>query len=626
MLSNFSLRLFLKSGRIVPARYKMSKVFKECFLKPLADRHPPIRIESERKFVGRSPETLIQDPCCSRQQVCLKANFKDGYVLVKSLGSNPSVLNGKQLEKNLGYEAYHEDILELLPGTHQYAFEFKFEPSEVPTENNIGRSVKKDEKVKKDTKSEKVINEDHKKEKVKKDTGKKDKAKNIERKQTDDKEKRDSHKRSLSKNEQIRDREESQNKKIRLDEKSNGKDSKAGLSTGLNSYNKTPAKAQENKWEDVDSKQLYIFTSKDVVASDKIAAYDMDGTLIKTKSGNVFPKTIDDWQIAFSEVPGKLKSLFKSGFKIVIFTNQAGISKGKLKIEDFRKKIEALQSKLNVPMQVFISTGKGKYRKPLMGMWDILCQLYNDGIKVDKARSFYVGDAAGRPEVKKPNKRKKDHSCVDRLMALNVGISFLTPEVHFQGAKDSEWIKPEFDPTAACATRELLSPTGSKLLSTDPEVIVMVGFPGSGKSFFAKTHLETKGYVLINRDVLGSWQKCASLLENTLRSRKRALVDNTNPDIESRKRFVDIARKMNVPCRCFVMSASYKQAKHNNVFRELTDRSHSSINDMVFNMYKSKYQEPSLREGFKEIVKVNFLPKFDSDSDAKLYKLYLLES
>lgn len=53
----------------------------------------------------------------------------------------------------------------------------------------------------------------------------------------------------------------------------------------------------------------------------------MDGTLILTKSGKVFAVGYDDWKIIFSEVPGKLKKLHGDGYKIVIFSNQAGIGK-----------------------------------------------------------------------------------------------------------------------------------------------------------------------------------------------------------------------------------------------------------------------------------------------------------
>lgn len=59
------------------------------------------------------------------------------------------------------------------------------------------------------------------------------------------------------------------------------------------------------------------------------------------------------------------------------------------------------------------------------------CFQCNEGLTVDKQESFYVGDAAGRPEISK--KRKKDHSCADRLFALNIDIQFFTPEEHFLG-------------------------------------------------------------------------------------------------------------------------------------------------------------------------------------------------
>jgi len=53
---------------------------------------------------------------------------------------------------------------------------------------------------------------------------------------------------------------------------------------------------------------------------------DIDGTIITTQSGKVFPKDIHDWKILYPEVPGKLKKLSQDGFKIVFITNQAGIA------------------------------------------------------------------------------------------------------------------------------------------------------------------------------------------------------------------------------------------------------------------------------------------------------------
>lgn len=103
------------------------------------------------------------------------------------------------------------------------------------------------------------------------------------------------------------------------------------------------------------------------------------------------------------------------------------------------------------------------------------------------------------------------------------------------------------------------------------------------------------------------------------------VIDNTNPDVESRARYITIARKYKVPIRCFLMTTTYKHARHNEKYRQLIDKNHKPIPDMVVHSYKSKYKEPDMSEGFTEIVKVNFLPKFQSDSEKSRYLMYLLE-
>ena len=71
-----------------------------------------------------------------------------------------------------------------------------------------------------------------------------------------------------------------------------------------------------------------------------------------------------------SEIPGKLKSLASDGYRIVFITNQAGISKGKLKEEDFCEKAENILRKLGVPVLLMCSTAdKGFFRKPRPGIW-----------------------------------------------------------------------------------------------------------------------------------------------------------------------------------------------------------------------------------------------------------------
>ncbi len=223
---------------------------------------------------------------------------------------------------------------------------------------------------------------------------------------------------------------------------------------------------------------------------------------------------------------------------------------------------------------------------------------------------------------------KKDFSCGDRQFAANINLKFYTPEEFFLGqpvCKKFCW--GEFIPSSIDYTKTTptLTPSTSKLHSESQEVIIFVGFPASGKSTFFTKCLSTKGYYQVNRDKLGSWQKCVEECKKLLAAGKSVAVDNTSPDIESRKRYIDCARKFNVPVRCFRFMTSLSQAKHNNRFREIsqTDRGHEKISDMVFNMYKSKFCEPTLAEGFVEVVQVEIAPTFEDKEKEELYKMFL---
>ena len=73
----------------------------------------------------------------------------------------------------------------------------------------------------------------------------------------------------------------------------------------------------------------------------KIAAFDLDGTIIVTKSGKAFPKDVDDWCLFDSKLPKYLNKLTQElDYRFVIITNQMGIANKSTKVEDIKQKIE----------------------------------------------------------------------------------------------------------------------------------------------------------------------------------------------------------------------------------------------------------------------------------------------
>lgn len=162
--------------------------------------------------------------------------------------------------------------------------------------------------------------------------------------------------------------------------------------------------------------------------SSKIAAFDFDQCLAKTSLRRV---GADAWSLMFPSIPEKLQSLYNDGYKLVIFTNESNIDRWKNKrqiaVDSKIGRLNNFIKKVGVPMQVFIACGIGKsgdpFRKPETGMWRIMEQHFNSGIPIDMDQSFYVGDAAGRPD---------DHSDADIKFAEAIGLKFNVPEDYFQ--------------------------------------------------------------------------------------------------------------------------------------------------------------------------------------------------
>ncbi|KAI8471367.1 MAG: polynucleotide kinase 3 phosphatase-domain-containing protein [Monoraphidium minutum] len=186
--------------------------------------------------------------------------------------------------------------------------------------------------------------------------------------------------------------------------------------------------------------------------SEKIAAFDLDGTLIITSSGNRFAAHSADWRFFNKKVEKVVKEYAEDGYKVVIFSNQGSIRSalGGKAADNVKRRVEAVVEKLGVPVQVFMAPQKDKFRKPEPGMWEFMIASCNGGLKPFLEDSFFVGDAAGRDAA--TNGGEQDFSDSDKEFAAKIGLPFKLPEDVF-GAMEG---KKDMDPRMRAAGRDAL--------------------------------------------------------------------------------------------------------------------------------------------------------------------------
>jgi bifunctional polynucleotide phosphatase/kinase len=199
------------------------------------------------------------------------------------------------------------------------------------------------------------------------------------------------------------------------------------------------------------------------------------------------------------------------------------------------------------------------------------------------------------------------------MFAANVGIKFYTPEEFFLGySATDKWSWGSVDPRSLLA---LTGPTVAKpLLPIRRELLLMVGCPASGKTSWSKRFVEAVnghdgancGYVRVCNDELGSKKKAQATAVKAWRNNQSVIVDNTNPSLETRKEWIDLARSVGVNAiRCVHVTTERAIAEHLNVFRELTTE-RARVPEIVYNIYWSKFEAPVLEEGFNLVLEVPF--------------------
>lgn len=382
----------------------------------------------------------------------------------------------------------------------------------------------------------------------------------------------------------------------------------------------------------------------------KIAAFDLDSTIITTKTRAKFPKTAHDWKFAFNRVANTLATLTGEGCVIVIFTNQAGVSNGRINEAFVKARLDGIMAAVKADIGVFVATGKDNYRKPSTGMWEEFVERMGGMHCIDSKNSFYVGDAAGRPA--RPGS-PKDFSDSDLRFSINIDLPFRTPEEYFSGKKHeavSTKTVNGFDPRGFVQgkagamfiddntdidelLRTVVTPSdivNDLILGGSNEgelpalqtMVIMHGLPASGKTSFVKRHLVPRGYAWINQDTMQTFSRCARATRENLARGKSVVIDNTNPDHRARAKYLDIGKMHNPNLKIIALSMSTptEVAQHLNVVRERqSNGSIPHVPIVAYHTYMKRATDPELSERIDRTAHVKFLPCFVSERERYMF-------
>ncbi|KAH9394645.1 hypothetical protein TYRP_004700 [Tyrophagus putrescentiae] len=376
-------------------------------------------------------------------------------------------------------------------------------------------------------------------------------------------------------------------------------------------------------------------------ASPLIASFDFDYTLVVPKSGKTYPVDGSDWKLLDSRLPKFFSDYVEKGYRLVVVSNQGGIEKGKVNVNEVKKRFNDSIVALGQPCLVLIATHDDIFRKPRIGLWSYLSEELQPSVDIDFERSFYVGDAAGR---KKSALRKADHSCADLLFAVNAKLNFMLPEQFMSCAAKGatmcnqsksllsqiDCFKPseERDNAEQFILREVA--TGAKVTSlqtvlpTQLHCIIFSGMSATGKSSFYRRHLKQLNYVYISRDEMNcAMSKCESLAEKTLSASQNVVIDNTSVDKTSRAKWIQVCKDRRAIPIIFHFKLPLKHIFHNNVYRKLTT-AQSTVTSVLIYTQNKRFEEPTASEG-ATVFEVNFVPTFTSEEQRTLYYMYLTE-
>jgi len=132
-----------------------------------------------------------------------------------------------------------------------------------------------------------------------------------------------------------------------------------------------------------------------------------------------------------------------------------------------------------------------------------------------------------------------------------------------------------------------------------PEAVVMVGYPGAGKTTIARGVFETAGYWRVDGDVYGTVAKMLGRADEGIAAGAQSVVfDSTGGSLTRRMAFVGWAKGAGLPVRAVWVDTTIEEALRRNATRV------NNVPPVALYTYRKHFEEPTVAEGFEEIVRI----------------------
>lgn len=287
---------------------------------------------------------------------------------------------------------------------------------------------------------------------------------------------------------------------------------------------------------------LYVWqkpnlTPNNIQNNIKLAMFDLDGTLIFAPKA-LYPnnQTKIPLELQWIWLPNReniLQQYKQQGYTLICLTNQKSGPKtlpiNLTKLNDFFTKS---------PIDLLLAaTQDNHYRKPSPDLYQAVLTILNLNKNNIANTSFFCGDAAGRPG---------DFSDSDLQLVNNINANYYN---------NQQYIK-FYTPQQIFA----INPINP---SVKPELIILVGMPGSGKTTLAQhiaKQTPTKNWFILDSEqpvnvdqgtiipinrLFKTMPQQHNAIKQALQQGRSIIIAMTNPSTEKRAKFIETAKQVN---------------------------------------------------------------------------------